>query len=119
VRKLLLSVALGFLLTAPATAEDVVHDQIQKFLDMVRDGGEFANSEFKDAVKPDDAARFRTIQNCPLDAVKRSQGDTSALVLFRCPTENGDKTRVVMIEFENSKITSIEPVSYVEVPVKQ
>ena len=107
---------IGLAAGAPAAAQDVVHGQVQAFLNVLQGGGDFANSEFKDAVRPGDAARLRGLVECDLDSVKRSDSGTSAIVLFGCPTATGKSTTAVMILFSGGKAVSIAPVSYVQVP---
>ena len=97
-------------------AQDAVHGQVQAFLNVLQSGGDFANSEFKDAVKPGDAARLRGLVECDLGSVKRSTGDTSAIVLFSCPTATGKSSTAVMILFSGGKAVSIAPMSFVQVP---
>lgn len=112
-----LPAALALLAAAPtATADDPVHDQIQAFLNVIQSGGDFASSEFKDAVKSGDATRLRALADCDLDSVKRSAGGSSAIVLFECPTAAGKTSTAVMIMFRSGKALSIEPMSFVKVP---
>jgi hypothetical protein len=109
--------ALACLAVAPAAAaQDIVHDQVQKFLNVIRDGGDFANSEFRDAVKSADVARLRALIDCDLNSVKRSDGGSSAIVLFSCPADGGKSSTAVMIMFSSGKAVSIEPMSFVQVP---
>ena len=112
------ALALGSLgLAAPAVAQDAVHGQVQAFLNVLQGGGDFAASEFKDAVKPRDVPRLRALIECDLDSVKRSAGDRSAIVLFNCPTAAGGKSSTaVMIMFSAGKAIAIEPMSFVRVP---
>ncbi len=100
----------------PAAAQDPVHDQVQKFLNVIQSGGDFANSEFKGAVKPGDVARLRALVECDLDSVKRSDSGSSAIVLFSCPAAGGKTSTAVMIMFSSGKAVSIHPMSYVQVP---
>ena len=100
----------------PAAAQDAVHDQVQKFLNVIQGGGDFANSEFKDAVKSADIARLRALADCDLGSVKRSAGGSSAIVLFSCPGAGGKSSTAVMIMFSSGKAVSIEPMSFVQVP---
>ena len=112
-----LAAALACLAAAgPAAAQDAVHDQVQKFLNVIQGGGDFANSEFKDAVKSGDAPRLRALAECDLDSVKRSTGGSSAIVLFGCPAAGGKTSTAVMIMFSSGKAVSIEPMSFVRVP---
>ncbi len=99
----------------PAAAQDAVHDQVQKFLDVLQSGGDFANSELRDAVKGADAPRLKALIECDLDSVKRSEGGSSAIVLFRCPTAAGKTSTAVMMMFSSGKAVSIEPMSFVGV----
>jgi hypothetical protein len=103
-------------LAQPAAAPDVVHDQVQKFLNVIQAGGDFANSEFKNAVKVGDIPRLRGLNDCDLDSVKRGEGGSSAIVLFGCPAAGGKASTAVMILFSSGKAVSIEPMSYVQVP---
>ena len=107
---------IGLAVAGPAAAQDVVHGQVQAFLNVLQGGGDFANSEFKDAVKPGDAARLRGLVECDLNSVKRSDSGTSAIVLFDCAGASGKSTTAVMILFSGGKAVSIAPVSYVQVP---
>jgi len=100
----------------PAAAQDIVHDQVQKFLNVLQSGGDFANSEFRAAVKSTDAARLRDLAKCDLDSVKRSTGGSSAIVLFSCPVAGGKSSIAVMMMFSSGKAVSIEPMSFVQVP---
>ena len=113
-----LAAALAMLAAAtPAAAQDAVHDQVQELLDVIQAGGDFANSQFRDAVKGDDVARLRSLAGCDLDSVKRSAGDGSAIVLFDCPAAGGKRTSTaVMMLFSSGKAVSIEPMSFVRVP---
>ena len=112
-----LAAAMAFLAAVqPAAGEDVVHDQIQKFLNVIQSGGDFANSEFKDAVKPVDAPRLRALADCDLDSVKRSESGSSAIVVFDCPAPAGKISTAVMIMFSSGKAVSMEPMSFVHVP---
>ena len=106
----------GLAAVQPAAAQDVVHDQVQKFLNVIQAGGDFANSEFRDAVKPADVTRLRALAECDLDSVKRSSGGSSAIVLFGCPVAGGKTSTAVMILFSSGKAVSIEPLSFVRVP---
>ena len=117
-KRLVLTAALGCLaVAAPAAAQDAVHGQVQAFLNVLQSGGDFAASEFKDAVKPSDVPRLRALIECDLDSVKRSAGDRSAVVLFNCPTAAGGKSSTaVMIMFSAGKAIAIEPMSFVRVP---
>jgi hypothetical protein len=116
--KMLLAAAFAWLAAAhPAAAEDAVHDQVQAFLNVIRDGGDFANSPFKDAVKASDVPRLRALVDCDLDSVKRSASGTSAIVLFSCPQAGGGTTSTAaMIMLSEGKAVSIEPMSFVRVP---
>ncbi len=114
-----LAVATTLALAQPAAAPDAVHDQVQKFLNVIQAGGDFANSEFKDAVKAGDVPRLRGLSDCDLDSVKRSAGGTSAIVLFKCPAAGGTTSTAVMIMFSSGKAIAIEPMSYVQVPVQE
>ena len=112
-----LAMALAFLAAAqPAVALDPVHDQVQKFLNVIQAGGDFANSEFRDTVKAGDVPRLRALAECDLDSVKRSTGNSSAIVLFSCPAAGGKTSTAVMILFSSGKAVSIEPMSFVRVP---
>ena len=90
---------------------DEAHD-----IEFAPTGGDFANSEFKDAVKNGDAPRLRALAECDLDSVKRSTGGSSAIVLFGCPAAGGKTSTAVMIMFSSGKAVSIEPMSFVRVP---
>jgi hypothetical protein len=103
-------------LGVPASAQDVVHDQVQKFLDVLHKDGDFANSEFKDAVKPTDAVRLKGFRECDLDSVRRSEAGTSAIILFICPMNGRTKRATVMMDFDAGKTVAIVPVSFVDVP---
>jgi len=98
----------------PAAAQDSVHNQVQNLLNVLQGGGDFANSEFKDAVKSADVPRLKTLIECDLDSVKRSEGGSSAIVLFKCPP--GVPSTAVMILFSSDKAVSIEPMSFVRGP---
>ena len=98
----------------PAFAQDVVHDQVQKVLNVIQGGGDFASSEFKDAVRSGDIPRLRALAECDLDSVKRSESGSSAIVLFRC--EGATASTAVMILFSSGKAVSIAPMSFVQVP---
>ena len=100
----------------PPAGEDAVHDQVQKFLNVVQSGGDFANSEFRDAVKPGDVSRLRALADCELDSVKRSESGSSAIVVFSCPAPSGKTSTAVMIMFSSGKAVSMEPMSFVHVP---
>jgi hypothetical protein len=100
----------------PAAPQDVVHEQVQKFLDVLRSGGDFANSEFREAVKPADVARLTGLAQCDLDSVKRSTGGSSAIVLFSCPAAGGKASTAVMMMFSSGTVVSIHPMSFVGVP---
>ena len=99
-----------------ALAQDAVHDQVQKFLDVLQGGGDFANSEFSDVVKTADIPRLRALSKCDLDSVKRSEGGSSAIVVFGCPAAGGKTSTAVMIMFSSGKAIAIEPMSFVRVP---
>ena len=99
-----------------AAAEDPVHGEVQKFLNVIQAGGDFAASEFKEAVKAADAPRLRALASCDLDSVKRSDGNTSAIVLFTCPAAAGKVSTAVMIMFSGGKAVAVEPMSSVHVP---
>jgi len=117
VRGLLIPVALvGLAAAAPAAAQDVIHDQVQAFLNVLQGDGDFAKSEFKDAVKAGDVARLRTLAQCDLNSVKRSASGSSAIVLFGCPGAAGKSSTAVMMMFSDGKAVSIEPMSFVQVP---
>ena len=114
-RALSVSVALmGLAVGGPAAAQDAVHGQVQAFLNLLQSNGDFANSEFKDAVKAGDVERLRTLAQCDLNSVKRSDGGASAIVLFKCPA--GMPSTAVMMMFSEGKAVSIAPLSYVQVP---
>ncbi len=100
----------------PAAAQDAVHDQVQKFLNVVQGGGDFANSEFRDAVKSADAPRLKALIECDLGPVKHGEGGSSAIVQFSCPTAGGKTSTAVMILLSSGKAVSIEPMSFVQVP---
>ena len=115
-----LTVALGCLaVAAPAAAQDAVHDQVQNLLNVIQAGGDFANSEFRDAVKADHVPRLRALADCDLDSVKRSTGGSSAIILFSCPAASGKSSTAVMIMFSSGRAIAIEPMSYVQVPVQE
>ena len=112
-----LAAALACLAAAgPAAAQDAVHDQVQKFLNVLQSGGDFASSEFRDAVKSTDVQRLRALIECDLDSVKRGAGGSSAIVLFSCPAAGGKTSTAVMMMFSSGKAVSIEPLSFVRVP---
>jgi hypothetical protein len=100
----------------PAAAQDAVHDQVQKFLNVLQGGGDFANSEFRDAVKSADVPRLKLLVDCDLGSVKHGEGGSSAIVLFSCPTAAGKTSTAVMILLSSGKAISIEPMSFVGVP---
>ena len=100
----------------PAVAQDIVHDQVQKFLNVVQSGGDFANSEFRDAVKSADVPRLKSLIECDLGSVKHSTSGSSAIVLFSCPAAVGKASTAVMMMFSSGKAISIEPMSFVGVP---
>ena len=105
---------IGLAIAAPAAAQDAVHGQVQAFLNLLQSNGDFANSEFKDAVKASDLARLRTLAQCDLNSVKRSDSGSSAIVLFKCPA--GMPSTAVMMMFSEGKAVSIAPLSYVHAP---
>ena len=111
-----LAVVLGGTAAAQPAAQDVVHQQVQKFLNVIQAGGDFANSEFREAVKPADVPRLKSLVECDLDSVKRSEGGSSAIVLFSCPTAAGKTSTAVMILLSSGKAVSIEPMSFIGVP---
>ena len=116
-RSVSLAAALAYLAVAnPAAAQDPVHDQVQKVLNVIQSGGDFANSEFKDAVKAADVPRLRALADCDLNSVKRSDSGSSAIVLFSCPAAEGKTSTAMMIMFSSGKAVSIHPMSYVQVP---
>jgi hypothetical protein len=100
----------------PASAQNVVHDQVQKFLNVIQAGGDFANSEFRGAVKSADIPRLKALIDCDLGSVKHGEGGSSAIVLFSCPTAAGKTSTAVMILLSSGKVVSIEPMSFVGVP---
>ena len=111
-----LALPLALALLGAAPAEDPVHGQVQAFLDVIRDGGDFANSEFRGAVRSGDVARLRALAACDLNSVKRSDSGSSAIVLFDCPTAAGKASTAVMIMFSAGKAVAIQPMSFVQVP---
>ncbi len=111
-----LALVAALALAQPAAAPDVVHDQVQKFLNVIQSGGDFANSEFRDAVKSADAPRLTAMIECDLDSVKRSEAGSSAIMLFRCPTAAGKTSTAVMMMLSSGEAVSIEPMSFVGVP---
>ena len=116
-RILSLPVALALLAAAPAApADDPLHGQVQACLNVIRAGGDFANSEFRDAVRSGDVARLRALAECDLNSVKRSDSGSSAIVLFDCPAAAGKTSTAVMIMFSSGKAVAIQPMSFVQVP---
>ena len=100
----------------PAAAQNVVHDQVQKFLNVIQAGGDFANSEFNGAVKSADVPRLKSLIECDLGSVKHGEGGSSAIVQFSCPTATGKTSTAVMILLNSGKAVSIAPMSFVGVP---
>ncbi len=116
VESLITAVLIALAAVQPAPAQDAIHDQVQKFLNVIQSGGDFANSDFRAAVKAGDVPRLRALVDCDLDSVKRSTGGSSAVVLFRCPAAGGQTSTAVMIMFSSGRAVSIEPMSFVQVP---
>jgi hypothetical protein len=108
--------ASGLAVGQPAPAADPVHQQVQAFIDVIQGGEDFANSEFKAAVKPADVARLQSLSKCDLDSVRRSESGSSAIVLFTCQSDGRSSRAAVMMMFEGAKTVSIMPTSFVQVP---